>query len=211
MKFPLLPDNPSYRIVEIFESLQGEGYHTGMPAVFIRLGKCNLACTWCDTDYLSFRPMSLHDILNTVAAYASRNIIITGGEPTIQPHLKQLLDALKARGYRLHLESNGLQAIPEQIDYAAVSPKAAYAEKYAAAGTKRADEVRIVADGDVLAFCSAIEQNIQAERYYLSPCERNGEMNIHHTIRQLGQLNARGSAFPHWQLSVQTHKWAGIE
>ncbi|QMT39475.1 7-carboxy-7-deazaguanine synthase QueE [Neisseria shayeganii] len=211
MKFPLLPDNPSYRIVEIFESLQGEGYHTGMPAVFIRLGKCNLACTWCDTDYLNFRPMSLHDILSTVAAYASRNIIITGGEPTIQPHLNQLLDALKARGYRLHLESNGLQAIPEQIDYAAVSPKAAYAEKYSAAGTTRADEVRIVADGDVLAFCGQIEQSIRAERYYLSPCERNGEMNIHHTIRQLGRLNARGSAFPHWQLSVQTHKWAGIE
>lgn len=211
MKFPLLPDNPSYRIVEIFESLQGEGYHTGMPAVFIRLGKCNLACTWCDTDYLSFRPMSLYEILHTVAAYASRNIIITGGEPTIQPHLSQLLDALKARGYRLHLESNGLQAIPEQIDYAAVSPKAAYAEKYSAVGTKRADEVRIVADGDVLAFCGQIEQTIRAERYYLSPCERNGEMNIHHTIRQLGRLNSRGTGFPHWQLSVQTHKWAGIE
>ncbi len=50
-KISVAPENPQYRIVEIFESLQGEGWNTGMPAVFVRLGKCNLACGWCDTDY----------------------------------------------------------------------------------------------------------------------------------------------------------------
>ena len=92
------PDNPEFRIVEIFESLQGEGYNTGMSAVFIRLGKCNLACAWCDTDYLKFGMMRLSDILGRLQTYAARNIIITGGEPTIQPHLSVLLDALKAQG-----------------------------------------------------------------------------------------------------------------
>lgn len=83
MTIQITPNNPQYRIVEIFESLQGEGWNTGMPAVFIRLGKCNLACSWCDTDYLKFGMMSLSDILGRLKTYTARNIIITGGEPTI--------------------------------------------------------------------------------------------------------------------------------
>ncbi|MCQ9326382.1 7-carboxy-7-deazaguanine synthase QueE [Neisseria dentiae] len=205
------PENPAYRIVEIFESLQGEGYNTGMSAVFIRLGKCNLACAWCDTDYLTFTMMSLADILGRLKSYTARNIIITGGEPTIQPHLEVLLDALKSAGYRLYIETNGLNPAPPQIDYVAASPKACYAAKYEQQCIKQADEVRIVADGNVLAFCAAMEQKIRAEHYYLSPCEQNGEMNIYDTIRQIGLLNSRPDAAVHWQLSVQTHKWAGIE
>ncbi len=205
------PENPAYRIVEIFESLQGEGYNTGMSVVFIRLGKCNLACAWCDTDYLTFTMMNLADILGRLKSYTARNIIITGGEPTIQPHLAVLLDALKSAGYRLYLETNGLNPAPPQIDYVAASPKACYAAKYEQQCIKQADEVHIVADGNVLAFCATMEQKIRAEHYYLSPCEQNGEMNIYDTIRQIGLLNSRPDAAVHWQLSVQTHKWAGIE
>lgn len=108
MTIQITPNNPQYRIVEIFESLQGEGWNTGMPAVFIRLGKCNLACSWCDTDYLKFGMMSLSDILGRLKTYTARNIIITGGEPTIQPHLDTLLNTLKAEGYFLCIETNGL-------------------------------------------------------------------------------------------------------
>ena len=211
MMVSIEPINPQYRIVEIFESLQGEGYNTGMPAIFIRLGKCNLACSWCDTDYLRFEMMSLHEILGRLKNHRARNIIITGGEPTIQPHLDTLLNALKAAGYYLCMETNGLNPVSPQIDFVATSPKACYADKYARSCIKKADEVRVVADGDVLAFCEQIEQKIQAEHFYLSPCERNGEMNIYDTIRQIGLLNSRTNALVHWQLSVQTHKWAEIE
>ena len=124
-----------------------------MPAVFVRLGKCNLACGWCDTDYLKFGMMSLSDILGRLKTYTARNIIITGGEPTIQPHLDTLLDALKAEGYFLCIETNGLKPAPPQIDYVATSPKACYADKYETNCIAKADEVRIVADGDVVAFC----------------------------------------------------------
>lgn len=121
-KISVAPENPQYRIVEIFESLQGEGRNTGMPAVFVRLGKCNLACGWCDTDYLTFGMMSLSDILGCLKTYAARNIIITGGEPTIQPHLDMLLDTLKAEGYFLCLETNGLKPAPPSMKPTA-SPK----------------------------------------------------------------------------------------
>ena len=210
-KISVAPENPQYRIVEIFESLQGEGWNTGMPAVFVRLGKCNLACGWCDTDYLKFGMMSLSDILGRLKTYTARNVIITGGEPTIQPHLDTLLDALKAEGYFLCIETNGLKPAPPQIDYVATSPKACYAAKYETNCIAEADEVRIVADGDVVAFCENMERRIRACHYYLSPCEQDGAMNIYDTIRQIGILNSRPDAPVHWQLSVQTHKWAGIE
>lgn len=202
--------NPSYRIVEIFETLQGEGFNTGMPSIFIRFGKCNLACPWCDTNYNQYETKSLDEILTTVKGFTARNIIITGGEPTIQPNLELLLDRLKADGYFIAIETNGLKPVPMQIDYIATSPKRLYQKNYLKHHIPFANEVRIVVDGDVLAFCEQIENSIKAERYYLSPCEQNGEMNMLETITQLGQLNQRKDK-PRWQLSIQTHKIAGIE
>ena len=69
---------PQYNIVEIFESLQGEGANTGMPSIFIRFGKCNLACPWCDTHYNQFTHWSMSQILDKVRSFSARNIIITG-------------------------------------------------------------------------------------------------------------------------------------
>lgn len=205
-----LISNPSYPIVEIFQSLQGEGANTGMPSIFIRFGKCNLACPWCDTPYNNFEPWSLQQILAKVRSFSAKNIIITGGEPTVQPQLGLLLDQLKAEGYFLAIETNGLKPVPAQIDYIATSPKREYALKYRQRCITQANEVRIVADDDVQEFCAFIESQIQAQYYYLSPCETDGKMNLHHTISQLGLLNQRKNK-PKWLLSIQTHKLIGIE
>lgn len=205
-----LISNPIFPIVEIFESLQGEGFNTGMPAIFIRFGKCNLTCPWCDTDYNRFEQWTLNDILNKVRSFTAKNIIITGGEPTIQPNLSLLLEQLKQESYFLAIETNGLKEIPPQIDYIATSPKRIYQEKYQRRCIKFANEVRIVVDGEVQDFCKQIENQIQAEHYYLSPCEIEGKMNLLETITQLGLLNQRADK-PKWQLSIQTHKMAGIE
>lgn len=199
-----------YRIVEIFETLQGEGFNTGMPSIFIRFGKCNLACPWCDTNYNQFETKTLAEIMATVRGFSARNIIITGGEPTIQPNLERLLDVLKAEGYFIAIETNGLKSVPPQIDYIATSPKRRYQKNYLQHHIPFANEVRIVVDGEVIAFCEQIEQTIPAAHYYLSPCEQNGEMNMLETITQLGKLNQRPNK-PRWQLSIQTHKIAGIE
>ena len=121
-----------------------------------------------------------------------------------------MLDAFKQAGYFLAIETNGLKEVPKQIDYIATSPKRLYQEKYQRRCIPFAHEVRIVADENVLDFCEQIEQQIQAEHYYLSPCEVDGKMNLLETITQLGQLNQRESK-PKWQLSLQTHKIVGIE
>lgn len=205
-----LISNPSFPIVEIFESLQGEGFNTGMPSIFVRFGKCNLTCPWCDTNYNQFEQWTLNDILAKVRSYSAKNIIITGGEPTIQPNLSLLLDQLKKAGYFLAIETNGLKEIPPQIDYIATSPKRMYQEKYQRRCIEFANEVRVVVDGEVQAFCEQLESKIKAERYYLSPCEVEGKMNLLETITQLGLLNQRANK-PKWQLSIQSHKIVGIE
>ncbi|HDR0966835.1 TPA: 7-carboxy-7-deazaguanine synthase QueE [Pasteurella multocida] len=201
---------PEYAIVEIFESLQGEGFNTGMPSIFVRFGKCNLACPWCDTPYNQYTTWTLSQIVQKVRSFSAKNIIITGGEPTIVPKIGVLLDALKADGYFLAIETNGLKSIPNQIDYIATSPKRLYQHKYQQKCIPFAHEVRIVVDENVIAFCEQIEQQIRADHYYLSPCEVNGEMNLLETITQIGQLNQRVNK-PKWQLSIQTHKLIGIE
>jgi len=207
-------EDTAYPVVEIFESLQGEGANTGMPAVFLRFGKCNLACPWCDTDYRTYETLTGQAILERLAPLTSKNLIITGGEPLVQRALGECAERLKQLGYWLALETNGVidppPAVRRNLNYIAVSPKAMYADLYDDERMIRhADEVRVVVDGDVVAFCRDIRLRITAPAYFLSPCDRNGSMNIEDTIRQLGVLN-RGHGKDKWLLSIQAHKLAGM-
>ena len=201
-----------FRIVEIFESLQGEGYNTGMPAIFIRFAGCNLNCVWCDTNFRQYTRFTLEQLLTKVKQYTSKNIIITGGEPTMVKALPELLLPLKQAGYYIAIESNGLGKVDPLIDYIALSPKFCYQARYQKIIQPTASEVRIVAENhaNFLPFCQYIEQNIQAKRYYLSPCEKNGEFNMFETIELLGKINQNRNDNK-WLLSIQTHKFANIE
>ncbi|MDE5752171.1 MAG: 7-carboxy-7-deazaguanine synthase QueE, partial [Duncaniella sp.] len=95
---------PSYRVNEIFHSLQGEGFFTGTPAVFLRFSGCNLKCGFCDTDHSDAREMELPDILKEVTSYPSRHIILTGGEPAMQIDTP-LVDLLHDAGFYIQVET----------------------------------------------------------------------------------------------------------
>jgi len=207
-------DARTYPVVEIFASLQGEGIHTGKPVTFVRFGGCNLACPWCDTDFRNHEALDAAAIEARVAALGRRAVILTGGEPFIQNHLGALLARLKRMGCWIGVETNGLRRPPaawlRRIDHVAVSPKACYAERYEDARmVRRADEVRIVVEGDVGDFCRDMRRRIRAARYFLSPCARDGAFNIEAAIRLLGELN-RGRRAGFWLLSLQTHILAGL-
>ena len=91
----------SYPIVEIFNSVQGEGYHTGTPSIFIRFGGCNLSCAWCDTDFSVWDKMTISEIMTEVGKYSTKRIIYTGGEPAMQK-LRPLSDELHSKGCLLY-------------------------------------------------------------------------------------------------------------
>lgn len=108
------------KVNEIFLSLQGEAAHAGVPMAFVRLARCNLRCTWCDTEYSfhEWTEMALEDILNRVAAWPVRRVEVTGGEPLLEPRAPELMQALLDRGYEVLLETGGslsLEKVPPLV------------------------------------------------------------------------------------------------
>jgi len=114
-----MPDTLRLRITEIFFSLQGESTTVGCPTVFVRLTGCPLRCQYCDTEY-AFKGgewMLLPDILEKMAAYRTRYVTVTGGEPLAQKPCLALLKALCDTGYQVSLETSGA------VDIADVDPR----------------------------------------------------------------------------------------
>ncbi len=205
---------PIYPVVEVFASRQGEGFNTGREAVFLRMGGCNLACPWCDTPCNNFEMLTANSIKERVGGFGLHSLILTGGEPLVVEGIESLVEYFKNRGYWIAVETNGLSVKEPEVlklfDYIAVSPKACYSELYNGThAVKKADEVRITIDGDLFNFCNIIRGLIEAHRYFLSPCECDGEMNIEQTICLLSRLNL-SSPQKEWLLSLQTHKLCGI-
>jgi len=98
------------KISEIFYSIEGEGIEIGRPEIFIRLAKCNLRCTWCDTKYSwnNGEEMSIREIINEVIKHPCKSISITGGEPLLQKEdLFELIQQLRKSGYWIQINTNG--------------------------------------------------------------------------------------------------------
>ncbi len=112
-------DSPSLIINEIFHSLQGESTRVGLPTVFIRLTGCPLRCSWCDTEHAfsGGERRSVPEILAQVAAFGTRVVCVTGGEPLAQKSCLPLLSALCDAGYDVSLETSGA------LDISGVDPR----------------------------------------------------------------------------------------
>ena len=192
-----------YRLVEIFESLQGEGRNTGRPCVFVRFAGCNLACPWCDTDVRERFSMTLDELLAEIASYKAKTVVLTGGEPTMIEGAPELIAALKAAGYFIAVETNATVDAPwlQFVDYVACSPKAEFPDKIE---LKKANEVRVVASDDrAVEFCRRVKEIIEADDYYVSPCDHDGEIDFATAKSVLSKLDG-------WSLSVQLHKILGF-
>lgn len=121
-KNPIRPpekgDGQTLQVQSIFATLQGEGPYVGHPALFIRLGGCNLACDFCDTEFESFKPMALAAILDATheRAGAAKLVVITGGEPFRQ-NIAPLCEALIQKGFTVQVETNGTlyQPVPAEV------------------------------------------------------------------------------------------------
>lgn len=102
---------PKFNVVEIFDSIDGEGKRTGELATFIRLAGCNLRCSYCDTPYgLDFKegtPMEIADIIVQCKKYGNKNITLTGGEPLARGLIHDLISELSLQGFEVNIETNG--------------------------------------------------------------------------------------------------------
>lgn len=191
------------RINDIFYSLQGEGRHTGRAAIFIRFSGCNLACSFCDTDFSDYREMTDEQIVEEVLKMVPDKdgvypmIVLTGGEPTLQVD-ERLIDLLHEAGFCLvAMESNGTKNPPANLDWLTVSPKKNVM-------VKRCQELKCIYDGEQ----KVEDYGIEADYYYLQPCDvgdagKNAEI--------IGQCIEEIKKNPKWMLSLQTHKLIGFK
>lgn len=208
-----------YGIREVFATLQGEGAQAGTPAVFLRFSGCNLGydvCPWCDTDWVKARhTVDVDGVLSLVAAAAREGfggerpgllLVATGGEPSLQLDLP-LSDALRARGYRIAMESNGSRPVDRSlVDWLTVSPKQRdYAQR-------EGDELKLLFTGrdapgiapDVAAV-RRLAEGTAFSHCFLQPIDLPDRgPNFEETVAAVMELG------PPWRLSVQTHKVTGI-
>jgi 7-carboxy-7-deazaguanine synthase len=215
----------AYTVKEIFYTLQGEGYHTGRPAVFCRFSGCNLwtgresdragaVCKFCDTDFVGVGPdggkfTTAKQLAARVAAawphgsgasspQSRRYVVCTGGEPLLQLDAP-LVDALHAEGFEIAIETNGTLLPPSGLDWICVSPKAG-----APLQLINGDELKLV--------FPQVEKEAQPDRFdafdfrhfSLQPMdgphvEQNTRLAVDYCL-----------SHPKWRLSLQTHKLLGL-
>ncbi|WP_438448631.1 7-carboxy-7-deazaguanine synthase QueE [Gorillibacterium sp. sgz5001074] len=161
-------------MVEIFETVEGEGTRAGFPTVFVRLFGCNLRCTWCDTPY-SYPPeeaesvMTVGEIVDAVRAYRSRSICMTGGEPLLYGDRSlALLEALAELPHieDVHVETNGAVDLAPFLSRA-VSPKIRYVMDYKLPGSGEEAQMlkgnlALLRPQDELKFVVAHEEDFEA-------------------------------------------------
>ncbi len=192
----------SYKVCDIFYSVQGEGYFTGRPAVFIRMFGCNLNCSFCDeplhkTRYQGFDTKKL---LATVNKHKCDFVVITGGEPSIND-LNKLIVELKELGKYVAIETNGykFQNI-EEADWITYSPKdmnSIHANCW--------DEIKFVVGDD---FDEEILHNIPDNKLIWLQPMADGDQIIQDNVDRCIQIIKKN---PHIRLSLQTHKLIGIK
>lgn len=193
-------------LVEDFYTIQGEGYHTGKPAYFIRLGGCDVGCRWCDAKYTwnprIFPPTDVDVVVDRAKQCAAQAIVITGGEPLLYP-LGVLTSSLRDAGLEIFLETSGTHPFSGEFDWVCLSPKRQMPPLAEAYG--RAHELKVIIQSED-DFAWAEENARKVGRYcrlYLQP-EWSVFENIMPAIVEYAKQN------PKWSISTQTHKFMKI-
>lgn len=207
-----------YSVKEIYFTFQGEGFHTGRPAVFCRFSGCNLwsgreedradaICKFCDTDFwgtdgINGGKYSLRELSQKCQEIWNKDfgeepfIVFTGGEPALQLD-SPLIDELHRLNFEIAIETNGTLVLPEGIDWICMSPKANTEIKI-----KKGNELKLVypqMGAEPEAFAE-----FDFDHFYLQPMD--APTKNENTVDAIKYCNLN----PKWRISLQTHKLLNI-
>jgi len=192
--------------MEMFYSLQGEGYHQGKAAFFIRLAGCDVGCVWCDVkdswDASKHPQLSVDDIVNAALAHPSKIAIVTGGEPLLHS-LDTLTTALHEAGFQTHLETSGSSPLSGDWDWICLSPKKFKAPL--ADCLPNASELKVVVfHNSDMEWAETYAAQVSPEcKLYLQP-----EWDKADTMTPLAIDYIKSN--PKWELSAQLHKYIQV-
>lgn len=193
-------------LMEAFYTIQGEGFHQGKAAYFIRLGGCDVGCVWCDVkeswDAEAHPIISVENIIQEALKYKGRLAVITGGEPLIY-NLDYLTKKLKEAGFQTNIETSGAYPLSGHWDWICFSPK-----KFKPAldeFTEVAHELKVVLYNkkDFEWAESFAKKMNKSAKLFLQP-EWSKQNELMSLIVEYVKEN------PHWQISLQTHKFMDI-
>jgi len=195
-----------YPVMEMFYSLQGEGYHQGKAAYFIRLAGCDVGCVWCDVkdswDASKHPVLSIEEIVNSALAHPARLAIITGGEPLLY-QLDPLTTALKAAGFQTNIETSGSSPMSGNWDWVCLSPKkfkAPLSENIALASELKV----VVFNQSDFEWAETYAKQVGPHcKLYLQP-EWDKQVQITPLVIEYVKAN------PKWELSAQLHKYIKV-
>ena len=194
-----------YKINEIFYSLQGEGYHSGTPAVFVRFSGCNLRCAFCDTQHQDGQMMSVQEIVEQVNKYPlAPLLVLTGGEPSLFIDVAFVAELKQKTNKTIAIETNGTRPLPNNLDWVTLSPKTVFeGGDLEPCVLKTCDELKVVYLGQDLTQYEIIK----AKHCFLQPCfvedEDQRKANMKACVEAV-------KAYPNWRLSLQIHRALNI-
>tara|TARA_B100000609_G_scaffold38404_1_gene28973 strand:- start:871 stop:1488 length:618 start_codon:yes stop_codon:yes gene_type:complete len=194
-------------VMESFYSIQGEGTHSGKPSYFIRLAGCDVNCRWCDVkdswDIHEYQYKTVHEIMDDVLKFPAETIIITGGEPLMHD-LNDLTNALKEKNKKVHIETSGTHPLSGNFDWICFSPKKY--KKPLDEFFRISDELKIIIFNDSdFRWAEALLKKIKNNPELILQPEWSKSEKINNKILEYIKIN------PQWRISLQTHKYLGIE
>jgi 7-carboxy-7-deazaguanine synthase len=193
-------------VMESFYTLQGEGFHQGKAAYFIRLAGCDVGCVWCDVKESwqkdLYPPQSIHQIISGALEFPGRMAVITGGEPIIY-NLTKLTEALNHKGFSKHLETSGSHPLTGAWDWICLSPK-----KFKPPLPdilKKANELKIIIfNKSDFAWAEKYSALVSPTcKLYLQPEWSKAATVTPFIIDYI-------KSHPNWELSLQIHKYINV-
>ena len=198
-----------YKLVDQFWTFQGEGFHAGRRALFVRLPFCNLKCSWCDTEFNTFKDVSKEELRHLALSEPARFAVITGGEPMMNKQTPFIVEDLKSVGFELACETNGNFKIVDGIDFVTVSPKRDANYDCHPNALEVCSELKLVVDAG---FDFTVAEKFELELARINPRARLSLSpeynNMHESFLRMEQFIKE---HPKWRVSLQTHKWLNIK
>ncbi len=194
-------------VMERFYTIQGEGVHSGCPAYFIRLAGCDVGCVWCDVkdswNAEEHPLLSVEELINDVVHAGAYPVIITGGEPLMHD-LQELTVGLRSNAIAVHLETSGVHPLSGEWNWITFSPKKF--KRPTEEIFQKAHEMKVIVfHPSDIAWAEELSKKLNSEcSLLLQPeWERSEEM--------LPLIMNFITSHPQWRLSLQTHKYIGVQ